>query len=221
MAARSALLIGATGLVGGHCLRQLLRDEAYARVVTLGRRTQGPDRPGLEQHAIDFGRLSDYAGLFDAHDVFCCLGTTMRKAGSREAFRLVDFTYQYEAAKLAAVNGAEQLLLVSSTGASPRSRVFYSRVKGELEETVRDLPFRAVNLFRPSLLLGEREESRAGELLAERVLGLASFLLAGPLRKYRPVQARKVAAAMVRVAKEGRSGFHVFESDAVESLGSE
>jgi uncharacterized protein YbjT (DUF2867 family) len=219
MTNRSAILIGATGLVGGHCLRLLLSDEGYDRVIALGRRTLKIEHPRLEQHIVDFERLADHAVLLKAHDVFCCLGTMIRKAGSHEAFWRVDFTYQYEVAKLAASNGAEQLLLVSSLGANARSRIFYSRVKGELEEAVGELTFSAVNIFRPSLLLGERAELRFGEQVAERLLRYSSFLLAGPLSKYRPVPAATIAAAMVRVAKEGRRGIHIIESDAIETLG--
>jgi uncharacterized protein YbjT (DUF2867 family) len=219
MKERSAILIGATGLVGGHCLRLLLHEESYGQVITLGRRSLNLEHPKLEQHTLDFERLADNANLIKAQDVFCCLGTTIRKAGSQEAFRRVDFTYQYEVAKIAAENGAEQLLLVSSLGASPRARVFYSRVKGELEAAVSELPFRSVNILRPSLLLGEREEFRLGERVAEGLLHYTSFLLSGPLKKYRPVRARTVAGAMVLVAKEDRRGVHLIESGAIETLG--
>lgn len=206
-------MIGATGLVGGYCLSLLLEDVDYGNVVSIGRRGLPSTHPKLVQHVVDFERLAEYSDLISGRDVFCCLGTTIKKAGSQEAFRRVDFTYQYELAGIAARNGAEQLLLVSSIGANPRSRLFYSRVKGELEAAVCGLPFRAVNIFRPSLLLGERAESRAGERTAETLLRYTAFLLAGPLRKYRPVHARAVAAAMISAAKGGRRGVNVFESD--------
>jgi len=218
MTTRTAILIGATGLVGGHCLSLLLGDDDYGKVVTIGRRSLPATHAKLVQHVVDFERLAEYSDLIRGRDVFCCLGTTIRKAGSQEAFRRVDFTYQYELAEIAARNGAEQLLLVSSIGANPRSRVFYSRVKGELEAAVCGLPFGSVNIFRPSLLLGERAESRAGERTAGTLLRYTTLLLAGPLRKYRPIQARVVAEAMVGEAKGGRRGVNVFESDEVTAM---
>ncbi|HVF87991.1 MAG TPA: hypothetical protein VM866_10390, partial [Pyrinomonadaceae bacterium] len=176
---RSALLVGATGLVGGHCLNLLLEDAAYQKVVVLGRRMLPVGHRKLEQHIIDFDQLTDYARLIYGQDVFCCLGTTIKKAGSQEAFRRVDFTYPHEVARVAAGNGAEQMLLVSALGADARSRVFYNRVKGETEEAVSKLPFGGVQIFRPSLLLGERQEVRRGEQIAERAMKLFSFALIG------------------------------------------
>jgi uncharacterized protein YbjT (DUF2867 family) len=212
-------LLGATGLIGGHCLDKLLNDAAYSKVLTLGRRPLPVEHPKLEQQVIDFTRLAEFASLIQAEDIFSCLGTTIKKAGTREAFRRVDYTYQYEVARIAAQGGAEQLLLVSSMGADARSSIFYNRVKGELEDAVSELPFGGVQIFRPSLLLGEREEFRRGERVSAYAMKKFSFLLAGPLDKYRPVQASNVAAAMLRVAKEHPSGVNVFESDRIRAMG--
>lgn len=215
---RTAILLGATGLVGGHCLELLLEEPAYQRVVSLGRRETGRPHAKLEEHLIDFERLEDSSQLFRGEDLFCCLGTTIKKAGSQAAFRRVDFTYPVEAARLASTNGAAQFLLVSALGADPGSRVFYNRTKGEVEEAVAKLPFRGVQIFRPSLLLGERGEFRAGERVAEIVMKPLSFLLAGPFRKYRPVRARAVAAAMIRVARQNPAGVNRFESDRIAEI---
>jgi uncharacterized protein YbjT (DUF2867 family) len=217
---RTALLLGATGLVGGHCLDLLLEDETYGRVTVLVRRRMERAHPKLEQRVIDFDRLGDQAELFQSHDVFCCLGTTIRKAGSEEAFRRVDFDYTVESARLAAGEGAEQFLVVTAVGADPNSRIFYNRVKGEVEVAVERLPFRSVIILRPSLLLGERTELRLGERLAEPVARVFSPLLRGGLRKYRPIHARRVAAAMVRLAREGREGVRVVESDEIDRIAS-
>jgi uncharacterized protein YbjT (DUF2867 family) len=151
-------------------------------------------------------------------DVFCCLGTTIRAAGSREAFRGVDFGYVVGAAQAAAENGARQLLLISAVGADPGSRVFYSRVKGEVEDAVGELPFRGTQIFRPSLLLGKREQFRLGERIAALALPLVSFLLVGPARKYRPIKASAVAAAMLKVATTEPPGVNVFESNRIAAL---
>lgn len=215
---RSALLVGATGLVGGHCLNLLLEDAAYQKVVALGRRMLPVEHQKLEQHIIDFDKLTDYAHLIRAQDVFCCLGTTIKKAGSREAFRRVDFTYPHDVARIAAENGAEQMLLVSALGAVARSRFFYNRVKGEVEDAVSKLPFRGVQIFRPSLLLGERQEVRRGERIAERVMNLFSFAFIGLLKKYLPIDARAVASAMVQVAKRCPPGRNIFGSDRIAAI---
>ncbi len=212
---RSALVLGATGLVGSHCLDLLVADDAYSRVVVLARDPLPRHLPKLLWHVVDFDRLAELGGLLRADDVFCCLGTTIRAAGSKEAFARVDFGYVVEAARVAAENGAGQLLLVSAVGADPESRVFYSRVKGQVEQAVRELPFRGVHIFRPSLLLGRRQHPRPRERVAAAIMVPLSLLLVGPARKYRPVSAAALAAAMVAVAKEAPTGVNVFESDRI------
>ena len=213
---RTALIIGATGLVGGHCLELLLQDEHYAHVATIGRRPAARVHRKLKQHIIDFKTLKPEADVTKADDVFCCIGTTIKKAGSREAFRKVDYEYPLDVARVVAENGAQQFLLVSSVGADARSSMFYSRVKGEIEAAVSTLPFDGVHIFRPSLLLGKREEPRTGERIAEAVLKVFSFMLSGSWKKYRPIEARAVAAAMVGVAKRHPQGVNVFESDQIK-----
>ncbi len=216
---RTALLLGASGLIGGHCLDLLLRDEAYDQVIALVRKPLSITHPKLTQHSVDFDRLHDFAHFLKADDVYCCLGTTIKKAGSQEAFRKVDFTYAHEAAQLVASNGATQFLLVSSLGADAKSSVFYSRVKGEIEAAISALNFQSVSIFRPSLLLGERAEFRLAERLAEPVAKALSFFLFGGLRKYRPIEARMVAAAMIEIAKEKNQGVSFFESDQIQKIG--
>jgi uncharacterized protein YbjT (DUF2867 family) len=221
MEPRTALLLGATGLVGGHVLDLLLDDAAYGGVLVLGRRAVPREHPKLRQETVDFDRLRDFSGAVRAQDVFCCLGTTIRAAGSREAFRRVDLDYPRTVAEAAARNGAERFLLVSAMGADASSSVFYNRVKGEAEDAVRTLPFQEVAILRPSLLLGERAEQRPAEALAQRFAPRLSPLLRGPLRKYRPVEAATVARAMVRLAKAGRRGVRIVESDGIQALGDE
>ncbi|MGH8490027.1 MAG: oxidoreductase [Gammaproteobacteria bacterium] len=214
---RTALLAGATGLVGGHCLELLLQDDAWEQVAVLGRREIGTTHRKLVQRVVDFDRLAELGDVSRVDDVFCCLGTTMKRAGSEAAFRRVDFTYVHELAQLA-FGCAGQFLLVSALGADRQSRMFYNRVKGEVEDAVRKLPFDGVHIFRPSLLLGERREIRPGErlaILAGRAVGL---MFVGPLGRYRPIAARAVAAAMIRIAKDATRGVHVYESDRIRGL---
>lgn len=195
----SALLIGATGLVGQQCLQCLAQDPFFASVKVLVRRPLSIDSAKVQVHVVDFDRLEAQPEWLAVDAVFCALGTTIAKAGSQAAFRQVDFDYPLQVAQLAKAQGTRHFLLVSATGADARSRVFYSRVKGELEEAIVALGFESVTFAQPSLLAGDRAEVR----LAERI-GLAfGWLLP---ERYRPVQARQVAQGLVRAAKRALPG---------------
>jgi uncharacterized protein YbjT (DUF2867 family) len=189
-------------------------------VVCVGRRRLPLQHPKLEQLSGGAGAFEALAREAAAEDAFCCLGTTIAKAGSREAFRSVDHDAVLSLARGAKTGGARRLLLVSSSGADPGSRLFYSRVKGETERDAAGLRFEACHLLRPSLLLGRRQESRPLERLAQRLLPPLSVLLAGPLRRYRPIEARVVARAMVSLALSDHSGVRRWESDELQRLGS-
>lgn len=207
---RSILVLGATGLVGGEALKLLLDDPAFARVVVLGRRSldwpAGSARPEkLHEVVVPLDRMGERPEAFAVDQVLCALGTTIRVAGSQEAFRRVDHDYPLEAARLALAGGATHYLVVSALGASAASRIFYNRVKGEVERGLRALPFRALTIARPSLLLGARAEFRLGEEVA-KTLG---WMVPG---KYRPIAAGDVAAALVRAAREDLAGVRVLES---------
>jgi len=209
VARRTALLAGATGLVGGHLLRLLLADDAYQKVTILARRGLPLTNPKLQQRLIDFDHLADLDAP-KVDDVFCCLGTTIKKAGSQEAFRKVDLGYVEALARIAARAGAKQFLLVSAIGADAKSRVFYSRVKGETEAAVQAVGFAGTHIFRPSMLLGDRAESRILERLGTPLMRAVAFAMVRPRRRARPIAAADVAAAMVKVAKKARPGAHVY-----------
>jgi uncharacterized protein YbjT (DUF2867 family) len=214
---RTALVAGATGLVGSHVLERLLADDGWSHVVTVGRRTTDQHHAKLEQRVLDLGELETAGNLPHVDDVFCCLGTTIKQAGSQPAFRRVDHAFVVGLAHAGLRAGATQFLLVSAIGADPQSRVFYSRVKGETESAIRKLPYPAIQIFRPSLLLGERPEFRLGERIAMLAAPALSALLFGPLRRYRPIQAATVARAMVTIAREAPRGPNVFEYDAMRA----
>lgn len=195
---------------------------AYQKVVIFTRRPVGREHPRLEEHLIDFKRLPEYRELIRGNDLFSCLGTTMAKAGSKEAFYEVDFTYAFESARLAAENGVGQILLVSSVGADRDSLFYYSRVKGELEDALKPLPFWAHHIFQPSILLGGRRESRLFESLAGRFsLGFDRLTGGELLGKYRPVEAEIVAKAMLEAAQHLEPGLHVYPSDSIHELAQE
>ncbi len=213
---RTALLAGATGLVGSQVLPLLLADDTWTHVVTVGRRSVPRSHEKLEQRILDLGAL-EAVDLPNADDVFCCLGTTIKQAGSQAAFRRVDYDFVVALARRGLRIGATQFLLVSAIGADPASRIFYSRVKGEAEAAVRQLPYRGVQILRPSLLLGARAEFRFGERVAMLTAPVMPLFLPGPLRRYRPIRAETVARAMVRIAREMPRGPNVFEFDAMQA----
>ena len=218
MRERTALLIGASGLVGGNCLDYLLADDYYTKIITPVRSLLPVEHSKLIQHQVDFDKPEDLREVLKGDDVFCCLGTTIRKAGSKAAFNIVDLVYPLRVAKLALLNGAEQFLLISAMGADPQSSIFYNRVKGEVEQAIENCGYPALNIFRPSLLIGERPEKRAGEDIGKWLFRFLPFIFIGPLARYKPVAARAVAYAMVEVAKGKRLGKHVIESTMISSL---
>ena len=218
-ASRTALVAGASGLVGSHVLRLLLEDPAYVRVTVLARRELPLGHKKLEQRVLSFDRLAQIADFPRVHDVFCCLGTTMKQAGSPEAFRTVDYTYVVELARVAVRHRASQFLVVTAVGADPQSRILYSRVKGEAEEAVRRLQFESIQIFRPSLVVGARAQGRPAERVAWLLGLLVGWALVGPLSRYRPIKADAVARALVRVALAAPHGAHVYQSDEIRRLG--
>ena len=215
---KSALLVGASGLVGGHCLQLLLEESSYKRVVVLVRKPLSITHDKLVQHIVDFSELETLGECLTADDVYCCLGTTIKKAGTQDAFRKVDFDYPIKIAALTQHCGANQFLIVTSLGADPHSRIFYNRVKGETEEAIRKISFITINIFRPSLLLGKRTEHRTGEKAGAFIMSGLKYALAGPLRKYRAIQARNVAKAMVQVAQKNLKGVNIFDSKWIQEI---
>lgn len=211
---RVAVVAGGSGLVGGHLLEDLLSSGAYTRVVSLVRRPSGRAHPKLEERSVDFEQV-DATPVPPGADVFVTLGTTIAKAGSREAFRRVDHDYVVGVGRAAKAGRAARLLAVSALGADPSSRVFYSRVKGEAEEALAALGLPALFLFRPSFLDGARAESRPGEAAGIAFVRAVRFALVGPLRKYRAVEARAVARAMLASALSPATGRVVVESDRI------
>ncbi len=212
---KTALLAGATGLVGSALLPLLLASDRYAKVIVVGRRPVATQHPKLVQVVTDLDQLEHERLRLIADDVYCCLGTTIQQAGSQDAFYKVDFLYVVRLAALTAANFAAQFLVVSSLGADVGSHFYYSRVKGEMEAAVHQTPFRAIHVFRPSLLLGERAAPRLGERFGAALLALARPLLRGGWRKYRPVAAAAVAQAMLRAAANEADGVRIHSSETL------
>jgi uncharacterized protein YbjT (DUF2867 family) len=210
---RTALVAGAGGLVGGHLLQLLLADESYGKVVLPVRRWLDKKHAKLQQQVVNWEKISDYGEQLRADDLFCCLGTTIKKAGSQRAFVRVDCHYPLQLAQLAKSVNARSYVLVTAMGADPGSRIFYNRVKGEVEQAIKQLHLASLTIVRPSLLLGERTEFRLGERLITMAFRPFSFLFSGPLLKYRPIHARIVATAMWQAARNPQPEVRVIESD--------
>jgi len=215
---KSALIAGGTKLVGSHCLQFLLASPEYASVTALVRRNTGIMHAKLQEQFVDFDKLTNLPAV---DDIYCALGTTIKKAGSQRAFRRVDFEYPFHLAERSFAADAKQFLFVSSVGANSRSGNFYLRIKGELEDALRQLSFTALHVFRPSFLVGERKEQRTGERLGIMVAEALNFAMVGGLRKYRSIPAETVAKAMVKAATRGSLGVHTYECDEIEKLAGE
>jgi len=197
---RSAVLVGASGLVGARLLTRLLAHPDYERVTVWVRRPVSLEIHKFAQLVVDFDRLQEHAQQLVADDVYVALGTTIKNAGSQDAFRRVDHDYPLEIARIAVRQGVQRFLMVSALGADAQSRVFYNRVKGEVETDIRAIGLPKVWFFRPSLLVGDRAESRPGERIGIAVGKVIAPLMLGPLRRYRPISVDTVAAAMVYAA---------------------
>lgn len=212
-----AVVAGATGLVGSRLMHQLLDDIRFERVHILVRRQTGIKHPRLSEHVIDFGKPKQWVNLVKGDVVFSALGTTLKKAGSKENQYLVDFTYQYELARAASGNGVPAFVLVSSAGANPNSLLFYPRMKGELEAAVEKLNIGHLIIIRPSILEGTRTEKRGGEKAA---LLLARIVTSVFFRKYRPIRARAVALAMINsfFVNNDQTGTIIYEPEELFNL---
>lgn len=215
---KSAIVIGATGLIGKHLTKLLLDNSAYSTVKVFVRRSLNISNPKLEEHVVNFDDNTKWKDKITGDELFSTMGTTIKKAGSKEAQYKIDFTYQYEFAKAAAENGVSSYFLVSSSSANAKSKMFYMRIKGELEEKVKLLPVNKIRIFRPSLLIGERDEKRFGEKAAERLLKIVVPLFPF-LKNQRPIEGEKVARAMIGSANETDSErIKIFEPLEIFSL---
>lgn len=212
---RKAVVAGATGLVGQALVRKLLDDPAYAQVTVLARRPVGMQHSKLMEKVVSFDKLEktdiDVAGS----DVFSVLGTTRKKSKNEQDYRRVEYDYPLILGRIAKKQGANQFIAITSIGADPSSRFLYPRVKGEIEEALRALGLPALHIFRPSLLLGKRNEFRFFESLAAHLSKIVSPLFSLAWRKYKPVHADTVAEALIQAAKSGRTGVHIYENDQI------
>lgn len=210
---RIALVAGATGLIGRLLIQKLLDSPNYSRVRVLVRKPIDLQHPKLEVITFDFDKPD--SSLLIADDVYCTLGTTMKKAGSAEAFERVDYHYPLTIAKLSQQNGAKRFSIVTAMGADAKSLFYYNRVKGRIETALKDIGFEGLFIFRPSLLLGDRAEQRFGEKLGSGFMKTFDFLIPS---KYKGIEAAKVANAMAAITTSSVNGVVVYESDVLQEF---
>jgi uncharacterized protein YbjT (DUF2867 family) len=212
---RTALLAGSTGLIGKQLLELLLNDPHYTVVKAISRKPLAIQHAKLQNIVADLDTLTEHHDQLKADDVFCCLGTTIKQAGNQAAFRKVDYDYPLELAKLTKNQGASQFLIITALGSDAKSGIFYNQVKGEVEQAIDAVGFDSYHIFRPSLLLGERTEKRAGEGAATVVYKALGFMI--PL-KYKAIDSAKVAKAMLHFAKQNSKGKFIHESRELQQF---
>jgi uncharacterized protein YbjT (DUF2867 family) len=216
---KTALIIGSTGLIGSELLNLLLDSNDYLKVITFVKRDTGIKHRKLTQHIIDFDKPETYKELIVGDDFFCTIGTTIKKAGSKEAFRKVDFEYPRQFAAFALQNKVQKYLIISSLSADANSGNFYLKTKGEIQDFLKDCNFESVAVLQPSLLLGNRTEFRLGEKVGAFFMKTLSFLFLGNLKKYKPIEGKTVAKALLKIAQTNNKGFKIYESDAIQEIG--
>jgi uncharacterized protein YbjT (DUF2867 family) len=220
MSIQTVTVIGATGLIGGHLVARLQKEGAVEAIQVLVRRPVQFKESKVRARLVDFSDTESFKLAIEGSDaVFCAVGTTQKKVkGDRAAYRKVDYDIPVNAARFCAETGCQKFLLVSSVGADGRSNNFYLKLKGEVEEAVQKLSIRSISIFRPSVLLGHRLESRPAERIGQVLMQAFSFFLVGSLRKYKPVRGADVAAAMVNAAKKNVEGKFVYEHEEIKAL---
>lgn len=215
---QTAIVIGASGLTGNSLTATLLSDPAISLVKVIVRKPLPLEHPKLQNIVLSFDDLPALQAALQGDILFCCIGTTIKKAGSQKAFQEVDREIPLRCAEIAKRNGVKQFLLISAIGANAAARNFYLRTKGQTEQGIARSGFESIHIFRPSLILGERDEFRMGEKIGAVIMQITSFLLQGKLKKYRGIEAQAIARAMKKIALRQIKGTHIYESDEIQGI---
>ena len=206
---KKAIVIGGTGMVGTQLIKLLIDNDEFSEVLSLVRRPSSIIHPKLNEQIIDFDKSESWKELVKGDVLFSTLGTTIAQAKTKENQYRIDFTYQFTVAEIASKNGVSNYILISSAGADSRSKIFYSNMKGKLDDAVQLLPFQVINILRPVQLTGERTEKRMGEKIGISVMTVLNKL--GILKKYRPIHAAQVARAMIHAFNKPKSGIYTLQ----------
>ena len=220
MKEQTAVIIGASGLTGNHLVNQMLQDDYFGTVRILVRKELNFTHPKLQQQIVDFNNIDDYTQKLGEGDIiFCCIGTTTKKVkGNMAAYEKVDFDIPYNAAAIGIANNFKKFLMISSAGANANSNNFYLKLKGRIENALKQFSFESMIIFRPGLLLGKRNEYRWGENILQNATKFLSHFLFGSLQKYHSIEAKDVAGAMIAASKKILPGYHIFEYPEIKKL---
>jgi uncharacterized protein YbjT (DUF2867 family) len=215
---KSSLILGATGFVGSYLVQDCLNSSEIESVTVLVRKPSFEQHPKLKEIVFDFGDESNMESLESVNHVFCCLGTTIKTAGSKDAFRFVDYDLPLRFAKWAESTHADSFSIVTAMGANSSSSIFYNKVKGEVEDEIKQLNIPTIQIFQPSLIMGPRKEFRVGELIGKGVMTLLNPFMMGPAKKYRGIHAQTIAKGMVHHLEKKKLGISVIESDKIGDM---
>jgi uncharacterized protein YbjT (DUF2867 family) len=215
---QTAIVIGATGLTGSSLVSALLNDPGFSAVKAVGRKPLALQHAKLENITLSMTDTQALQAALQGDVMFCCIGTTIKKAGSQKAFIEVDKDIPVRCAEIAHKNGVGQFLLISAVGANAAARNFYLRTKGQVEKEVARTGIEGIHIFRPSIILGERPEFRLGEKIGAAIMFGIRFLLQGKLKKYRGISADTIADAMKHIAIQKIRGTHIYESDEIQAI---
>lgn len=211
----TALLVGSTGLVGNEVLNLIVNDSFFFKIIVLSRKPLEIKDEKVENIVVDFDNLEQYKSKLKADYVFCCLGTTIKQAGSEAAFKKVDYFYPLQIAKICKENGAKVFSVITALGSNPNSMIFYNKVKGELELALEKINFEALHIIQPSLLLGDRKETRIGEGIAQKLSPIMNAVLIGGLKKYKAIAGTQVAKAMLYYSKQNVQGNFIHSNETL------
>lgn len=214
---KTAILLGATGLTGGILLQKLLNDSRYKKIILFSRSSVKINNSKIEEHLVDLFQLEKYKELFKADHIFCCIGTTKSKTPNEETYRKIDYGIPVTAAKLCKENVISTFTVISSLGANPDSRMFYNKIKGEMQRDVQAQKIKNTYIFQPSLIAGDRREKRFFENFAKQAMKILNYALIGPLKKYRSIHPETIARAMVIVSNRGYEK-SLIESDEIKKI---
>jgi uncharacterized protein YbjT (DUF2867 family) len=216
---KTAIIAGATGLVGSQLLNNLLESNYYDNIIALVRKELPLQSAKLIQVIIDYNNIQLIADNLKGDDVFCCLGTTIKKAGSQDEFYKVDYQYCLNIAIETYKNGASNFYLISSLGANANSKIFYNSVKGKLENAIKNIGFNSFFIFRPSILLGNRNEFRLGEKIMQILMKSITKIMVGSMKKYAAIESKQVAKAMYWIAiTNNKTGTHIISNEQMLDL---
>ncbi|MGY3052770.1 uncharacterized protein YbjT (DUF2867 family) [Pedobacter sp. UYEF25] len=216
---RTAIIFGATGLIGDILLQKLIDDEAYEKITVVARRPLTLKHEKIYFVETDFDNLENHSAQIVGDDIFCCIGTIQKNTPDLKIYRKIDYQYPLDFAAIGLKNGSSSYNLISSMSANANSRFFYTKLKGELERDLSKMFFKTINIYRPSLLDGERTGTRTAENFFIKAMRFLNPLLIGPLKKYRSIKAEIVARAMLQEAKKESPGIHIFQSDQIADFG--